>query len=387
MKDETKADNHHYGNENFDTMNIYKDNDYKNIRKINPFFYHNRSISINNSFNKNFLSQSCCINDGNKNNLSLRKIKKRIYSYCDFKNNINNLNPNLKEEKISVNELRLNVKNVKEYSDDILENLIEEEKNKIKINPNYFHYQYEINPSMRSILIDWIIGIHNQLKLKEETLYISIYILDAYLSKQFITKKYFQLLGVTSLFLASKLNEIFIRRITDYSFITNNIYNENEIKNMEKEILKTLNFDILKPTPLSFYEIITQKTGISDDVNKYKFGGFLMQTFLINNQSLNFTYSCISCATCYIIMKFCGLKNYGIIFDNKFLNKNINNNSIIINSNYYNNEYYIKHCARKMCETINRIINSNLKSTINKYSDNIYFNSIKRNMLACSSSN
>ena len=207
MKDETRVCN--YGDENIETMNICKDNDFKNIKTINNNRYinHKRSITNNNSLcNINLLSQSS-IFDKNRNNLSLRKMRERFSSYCDFKNN-NNLTLNLKEIKCSVNELRLNVKNVKEYTDDILENLIKEEKNKININSNYFFYQYEINPTMRSILIDWLIDIHYQLKLKEETLYICIYILDAYLSKQLITKRYFQLLGITSLFLASKLNEI-----------------------------------------------------------------------------------------------------------------------------------------------------------------------------------
>ena len=48
---------------------------------------------------------------------------------------------------------------------------------------------------------------------------------------------------------------------------------------MENDILKTLNFNLLVPSPLSFYEIITQKLGVQFDLNKFKFGQFLIQSF------------------------------------------------------------------------------------------------------------
>ena len=280
------------------------------------------------------------------------------------------------KDNISIEDLNQNVKNVKEYIDDILKNLMEEEKIKINnINSNYFNFQSEINPYMRSILIDWIIDISHQFKFKEETLYITIYLIDAYLSKKNIKKRNFQLLGISSLLIASKLNEIYLRRISDYSDITYNTYDVQEIKKMEEDILKALDFDLLVPTQLSFYEIISQKVGISDDLNKFKFGEFLMQSFLINNNSLNYTQSTIANATCYIIAKFCKMDNYRVIFDNNYFNvkRNIFNNS-------YSEEYIVKECAQKICEAINEIINSNFNSTVNKYSDNIFFNNIKNNL-------
>ena len=146
---------------------------------------------------------------------------------------------------------------------------------------------------------------------------------------------------------------------------------------MEEEILKTLNFNLLVPTPLSFYEIISQILGIAVDLDKFKFGEFLMQSFLINNISLNYTSSTIACATCYIIAKLCKMDNYRIIFDNNYCNiKNI----LFNNKNNYRNEHIIKECAKNICETISEIINSNLNSTVNKYSDNVFYNNIKNNL-------
>ena len=341
-----------------------KENVNININKYNP----NNNLNITDNNITNYNSKDRLITENNKININLVKIKN------DNKNNIeviNNKNQ-LKEEENNT----VNIQNVKEYIDDILQNLIEEEKNQIYINPNYFQYQYEISPNMRSILIDWIININFQFKFKEETLYTAIYIIDGYLSKKYIKQKNLQLLGVSSLLIASKMNEIYLRRISDFSDITNKTYTEQEIKSMENDILKTLNFDLLVPSPLSFYEILIQKIGVSFDLNKFKFGEFLMQSFLINTNSLYYTSSTIACAACYIVMKYCKIENYRIIFENKFIN---------IKKDLYNytgnktTEYIIKDCAKKICETINALFKSNLKSTINKYSNNFFYNEIKNN--------
>ena len=119
---------------------------------------------------------------------------------------------------------------------------------------------------MRIILIDWLLEVNDKLKFKEETFYSAIYIIDAYLSKKFIQRKKFQLLGVTALYISTKLNEIFSGRVKDYVLITDNAYNEKDIIDMESDICKTLNFNFLIPNCLSFFQILSKKIGF--DINK-----------------------------------------------------------------------------------------------------------------------
>lgn len=98
-------------------------------------------------------------------------------------------------KKISVNELNSNVKNVKEYIGDILENLVEEEENsRLNINPNYLKFQREINADMRAILIDWLIEVNKRFNFQEETLFKTVNIIDSYLSKNY-QKKIFAIIG------------------------------------------------------------------------------------------------------------------------------------------------------------------------------------------------
>ena len=80
----------------------------------------------------------------------------------------------------------------------------------------------------------------NDLLLKRETFHLSINIIDRYLSLVKISRKNFQLVGVTALFIASKIEEIYSPRISDFSAASGNSYSLAALVEMEKKILKTL---------------------------------------------------------------------------------------------------------------------------------------------------
>lgn len=48
--------------------------------------------------------------------------------------------------------------------------------------PGYMKKQSDINESMRAILVDWLIDVHLKFKLLNETLFLTINIIDRYLS-------------------------------------------------------------------------------------------------------------------------------------------------------------------------------------------------------------
>ena len=80
-----------------------------------------------------------------------------------------------------------NDKEIVSYAGDYLEEiylnlLIEENHSIIKPKMGYMNKQTEINEQMRAILVDWIIEVHFQFNLRQETLYMTIWIIDTYLS-------------------------------------------------------------------------------------------------------------------------------------------------------------------------------------------------------------
>ena len=347
---------------------------------------HTNSNNKSNSFHKSILKKNsenaiCCrINRIKSKNLDEKLNKNRI----EEENENNNNNLYLKRESNFIlnsnnnNELKSEnyIKNVEEYIDDILDNLLKEEKGtKFKIEPSYFNFQSDINNKMRAILIDWLIDVHLKFNFKQETLYITIFIIDAYLSMKKIERTNFQLLGITALFIACKQNEILFRKINEYAYITDNAYTEEDIKNMEYKILNALNFNILFPSSLTFYEILCNKFNIYKDNKKFHFGEFLMESFYLDENSLKYTASTIACSIGYIVMKYFKMDNYKECYDSRLFNiKPINE---FVEKYSKCNNYYtciIKECAKDICNSMNELTKGNLKSTIKKYSIDKYEN-------------
>jgi len=104
------------------------------------------------------------------------------------------------------------------------------------------------------VLIDWLIDVHYKFQLKPQTLFLTINILDRYLSSTCISRKNLQLIGVTSLLIASKFEDIYSPETKDISKITDNTYSISKITHMEGKIVQKLDFNFLVTSPLSFLE-------------------------------------------------------------------------------------------------------------------------------------
>lgn len=91
-------------------------------------------------------------------------------------------------------------------------------QNEGRASHDYMDSQPEINERMRSILIDWLIQVHYKFELSLETLYLTINIIDRFLSLKAISRKELQLVGMASMLVASKYEEIWapqVRRMLD----------------------------------------------------------------------------------------------------------------------------------------------------------------------------
>merc|ERR1719379_1427202 len=107
---------------------------------------------------------------------------------------------------------------------------------------DYLEFQPDINAKMRAILIDWLVEVHMKYKLKIETLFLAVNIIDRFLEKKQVTRKKLQLVGVSSMLIASKFEEIYPPEVRDFVYITDNAYLKEEILQMEIQILTALKF-------------------------------------------------------------------------------------------------------------------------------------------------
>lgn len=247
-----------------------------------------------------------------------------------------------------------------EYFDEIYMNLLLDENNtKLCINKEYMKNQKDINISMREILVDWLIEVHYHLNFKRKTLYQTILIIDLYLSQTKVQKVKLQLLGIASLLISCKENEICYPKLEQFINLTNNSYMKKDLLKMEIQILKTLNFDILSPTTEEFYNILSKVFNF-DKIQNF-FGEYFMDSSLIDYEILKYKPSVIAAACAYVVMKFYKIDRYKELYSYKIIMEN-------------SPERVIKNCARELCFFVKNLSKSSLQTTRIKYSLEEYGN-------------
>lgn len=100
------------------------------------------------------------------------------------------------------------------------------------VRPLYMENQPHINERMRSILIDWLVEVHLKFKLVPETLYLTANLIDRFLERQEVSRPKLQLVGVTSLLIASKYEEIYPPELRDLVYICDRAYTRSEVSNL-----------------------------------------------------------------------------------------------------------------------------------------------------------
>ena len=248
----------------------------------------------------------------------------------------------------------------KDYLNIIYYNLLKEEEKGINPMPDYTYLtrQKEINEKMRSILVDWLIDVHFKFGFTDETLFMTISIIDRYLSISQITRTNFQLLGITALMISCKHEEIDLPKIDDFIYITDNAYVKKEVVKMEEDVLSKLNFAFLYPSPIKFFEYLSFHFNF--EKKHHMMGKYLMESFLLDVKNAKYKPSIISCACAYIVMKFFKMKNYQETYNKKFYNLDE------IKGKY--SEHNIKECAKDICLFVDNVNKTNYQACVKKYS-------------------
>ena len=175
---------------------------------------------------------------------------------------------------------------VSELSNDIFDYMKQLEE-KYRPDPNYMHYQPNLKWSYRRILMDWIIEVHQRFHLLPETLYLTINIIDRFLSKSTIILDKFQLVGISALFIACKYEEINCPTLKEITYMLDGAYDRDDIIEAEKYIIDTLEFEIGWPGPMSFLRRISKADDYEYDIRtlaKYLLESTIMDSKLVSAQ-------------------------------------------------------------------------------------------------------
>lgn len=161
---------------------------------------------------------------------------------------------------------------------------------------------------MRAILVDWIAEIHQKFKLLPETLYLTVNLVDRFLEKVPISKQKLQLVGITSMLIASKYQEIYPPELRDFVHVCDKAYTREEILDMEGNILKTLQFNLTIPTSLTFLERFSRLGSL--DKKSVFFTQYITELALCDYIMLKYTPSVIAWAAMQLSAKVFRHKGY-----------------------------------------------------------------------------
>ncbi|ELT97248.1 hypothetical protein CAPTEDRAFT_151793 [Capitella teleta] len=152
----------------------------------------------------------------------------------------------------------------------------------------------ELNGRMRGILVDWLVQVHLRFHLLPETLYLTVAIIDRFLQVEAVPKTKLQLVGVTSMLIASKYEEMYAPEVNDFVYITDKAYTRSDIIRMEIVILKALDFELGRPLPLHFLRRNSKAGEV--DADKHTLAKYLMELCLVDYECVHHRPSLIAAA-------------------------------------------------------------------------------------------
>jgi len=169
-------------------------------------------------------------------------------------------------------------------------------------NSNYMKYQTDITAKMRTILIDWLIDVHIKFKLAYKTLYLTINIIDRFLSIKKLARQRLQLLGITAMLVASKYEEIYAPETKDFVYISANAYTKDDIFKMEALVCDTLKFEFSCPSLFCFLIYFAKITNVKK--NALYISLYLSELTMLDICMLRYSPSSISFSIVLLVSNF-----------------------------------------------------------------------------------
>ncbi|XP_056142832.1 G1/S-specific cyclin-E2 [Lampris incognitus] len=194
-------------------------------------------------------------------------------------------------------------------SDDIWIKMLNKELKYIH-DKSYLQRHPKMQSKMRAILLDWLFEVSEVYCLHRQTAYLAQDYFDRFmLTQENVNKDYLQLIGITALFIASKIEEIYPPKVNEFAYVTDGACDMWDIQRTELVMLKALEWNLCPETPISWLKLYAQVEAQADGHN-FLVPQFSQDTYIQITQlldlcimdigSLDFNYSVLAAAAfCY----------------------------------------------------------------------------------------
>ena len=164
------------------------------------------------------------------------------------------------------------------------------EKNIFNI-PETVLQNHEINPVIRTKMVDWMVEVLSVFDTMDETFFLSVNIMDIFFqkTKKVLNNEDIHLIGIASMFISSKFQEIYPLSLKNFVHkVGHDIFSQKDITKKECEILESIGLEILV------------STSIYDFLKTYFYDFYYNNNTLIKNNCDMKIYSQIKLAAKYL---------------------------------------------------------------------------------------
>lgn len=147
--------------------------------------------------------------------------------------------------------------------------------------------------------VDWILRLSHEMRLKRQSFYLAISMMDRYIEliKPTSDKEY-DCLALTCLFSASKYEELTFPTINDFVYLSGGKAKKDDLIQLEMTILETLGWRMNHCNPMNFFDQLSRNLGLQAAC--YHFGQFLVECLIYKGESARYKSSVLG-ASCLLL--------------------------------------------------------------------------------------
>ena len=139
-------------------------------------------------------------------------------------------------------------------------------------------------PHVRRTLVDWLREVQDDWEeINIDTLFLAVNLLDRYLATKQgagTSTSNLQLVGVTALLVACKVEEVNVPEVAQFAWVTDDTYSARQIKAMEQRMLEALNWNVTPVLSTNFLSLVFRNLEVDDPEHAERALGHLKQGLL-----------------------------------------------------------------------------------------------------------
>lgn len=166
--------------------------------------------------------------------------------------------------------------------------------------------QPEVQWYMRPFLVDFLIEVHAQFRLRPEVLFLAMNIVDRYVSKRVVYKKHYQLVGCAALWIAAKFEDAKdkVPLTKELSEMCCKAYDESAFIQMEGHVLGTIGWTLGAPTAEAWLRLYCADD--QEDKRTANVARFVMETSLFHREHVGVAAYDVAAGALSVARYICG---------------------------------------------------------------------------------